>query len=303
MTNEIFDVNFEEANLKKEIKSTEIPEQQYKISQDQLYDMLTSRELSWQAIILDLINTEQLDPMNVDLVLLTRKYIEKIRSMEELGEMNFFISSKVLYAASLLLRIKSASLRNNLQSIDEILFDRKPKIRPEDLEIKKLVEWNDDDLPLIMPRTPLPRSRKVTLVELMSALDTAMKTEQRRIKKHISWKRAQTDIDFAVFPKERKGLNLKEKLVELYDSVKNFFFKRKDNSQKLTFSMISGESKEEKIHTFIPLLHLDTQEKIWLEQPKNFDEIEIMLQEQYNELKKIREMEEKSLEELNEKYK
>src|SRR3989339_1480491 len=249
MTNEIFDVNFEEANLKKEIKSTEIPEQQYKISQDQLYDMLTSRELSWQAIILDLINTEQLDPMNIDLVLLTRKYIEKIRSMEELGEMNFFISSKVLYAASLLLRIKSASLRNNLQSIDEILFDRKPKMRPEDLEIKKLVEWNDDDLPLIMPRTPLPRSRKVTLVELMSALDTAMKTEQRRIKKHISCKRAQTDIDFAVFPKERKGLNLKEKLVELYDSVKNFFFKRKDNSQKLTFSMISGESKEEKIHT------------------------------------------------------
>lgn len=302
MASELFDINFETVDLKK-TKLNENPVQQYKINQDQLYDLLTSRELSWQSIILELINTEQLDPMDVNLVLLTRKYIEKIQSMEELGEMNFFISSKVLYAASLLLRIKSAYLRNNLQSIDEILFDKKPKTKPEDLEIKKLVEWDEDDLPLIMPRTPLPRSRKVTLVELMSALDHAMNTEQRRIKKHISWKRAQTDIDYAVFPKERKGLNLKEKLKEIYDSVKSFFFKRTDNSQRLTFSMISGESKEEKIHTFIPLLHLDNQEKIWLEQPSNFDEIEIMLQEQYNELKKIRELEEKSLEELSQKYK
>lgn len=296
---EIFDLNFDEG-INKDKGSSNIN----KISQDQLYDILTSRELSWQAIILDLINTEQLDPMDVNLVLLTRKYIEKIQSLEELGEMNFFISSKVLYAASLLLRIKSAYLHDNLKSIDDILFDKKQKTKPEDLAIKKLVEWDDDDLPLIMPRTPLPRSRKVTLNELMSALNHAMETEQRRIKKHISWKRAQTDIDFAVFPSENKKLNLKDKLKDIYNSIKQFFFKKKENNadeEKLYFSMLSGQTKEEKISNFIPLLHLDHQEKVWLTQEKAFDEIEIMLQERHNELKKIRELEEKSLEELNKK--
>ena len=35
------------------------PEQ---IDQEQFYDMLTSKQVSWQAVIYELIQTEQLDP-------------------------------------------------------------------------------------------------------------------------------------------------------------------------------------------------------------------------------------------------
>ncbi len=287
---EIFDINFEEVDGKKKLRNENIS----KISQEQLYDLLTSKELSWQAIIYDLIKTEQLDPLNINLSLLAKRYLEKIKELEELGEMGFFISSKVLYAAALLLRIKSHCLRNTLQGIDEILFNRKEKIR-EDIKVENLVQWEEEDLPLIIPKTPLLRQKRVTLVELMSALERAMTTEQRRIKKEISWRRIQTEIDYVVFPKERKNFDLRQKLKEMYVAIKSFFIKRKDNKEKLTFSMIAGNNKDEKIFTLIPLLHLDSQEKIWLEQEKSFGEIEIFLQEHYLELKKIKELEEQKL--------
>src|SRR3989338_6616165 len=77
-----------------------------KISQEQIHDLLFSEKLSWQAIIYDLINTEQLDPWDIDLVVLTSKYLEKIRVFEEA---NFFISSKVLFFQGICL-LKQLSL-------------------------------------------------------------------------------------------------------------------------------------------------------------------------------------------------
>ena len=49
-----------------------------KMSNQQVYDVITSRKPDWQQIIYDLISSEQLDPWDIDLVLLTRKYFEKI---------------------------------------------------------------------------------------------------------------------------------------------------------------------------------------------------------------------------------
>ena len=85
-----------------------------KVSQEQLYDLLLSRELSWQEIIYDLIASEQLDPWDIDLTFLASRYLDKIRQLEEAS---FFISSKVLLAASILLRIKSELLLRAIQAL------------------------------------------------------------------------------------------------------------------------------------------------------------------------------------------
>ncbi len=77
------------------------------VNQEQVHDLLFNREIGWQEIIYDLINTEQLDPWDVDIVVLTNEYLKRIQQLEE---MDFFISSKVLLAAALLLRIKSEIL-------------------------------------------------------------------------------------------------------------------------------------------------------------------------------------------------
>ena len=94
-----------------------------KNKQDQFHSYVFSEEMTWQEIIYDLINSEQLDPWDVNITILTDRYMIKI---QELEETDFFISSKVLLAAALLLRIKSEILLNHyIPSLDDILFGRK----------------------------------------------------------------------------------------------------------------------------------------------------------------------------------
>ena len=91
--------------------------------QEQIHDLLFNKEVSWQNILYDLINTEQLIPWDIDISLLANKYLEKIQKLEE---QSFFISSKVLLAAALLLRIKSEILLNEyIKSIDDIHYGKK----------------------------------------------------------------------------------------------------------------------------------------------------------------------------------
>ena len=104
-------MNFEEF-LPEEVRENELTEKEVieeieKINQNQVYDIITSRKPDWQSIIYEMVHNNQLDPWDLDLVTLTKKYFEKIEEIEE-----FYISSKVLLAASLLLRIKSELLLN-----------------------------------------------------------------------------------------------------------------------------------------------------------------------------------------------
>ena len=239
-------------------------EKSERIGQEQLYDMLLSKELSWQEIIYDLIASEQLDPWDIDLALMASSYLLKIRELEEA---NFFISSKVLLAASILLRIKSEMLlRRYMRSIDEILFGKSAEQKPSERIIF------DEELPELLPKTPLPRLKKVSLQELMQALDRAIVTEQRRIRKEISQKQAMRNVEI-VLPKFR--INIRDKIREIYGRIKEFF--KKEPQQKLTFSILAGSGKNERIATFVPLLYLDSQSKILLEQEHCFDEIYIWL--------------------------
>lgn len=235
-----------------------------KISQDHVHDMLFSEELGWQAILFDLINTEQLDPWDIDLILLSNKYLEKIKELEEA---NFFVSSKVLLATSLLLRIKSEILLNkHIKTIDEILFGKE-----EEKKYKfERIELEEGEIPMIVPKTPLPRFRQVTLQELMSALNKAMETETRRIKRELTEKHALRQIDI-VLPKKR--INIRDKIREINQKLK-VIFKSKD---KISFSEIAGKKRDQRIATFVPLLHLDNQKKVWLEQHGHFEEIWIFL--------------------------
>jgi len=239
-----------------------------KISQEQFYDMLTGNEMSWQDLINELIHTEQLDPWDIDLVVLTQKYLERISHIEEA---NFFVSSKVLLAASILLKIKSDILLNNyIKSLDEILFGKKEQ-SPYLLE---RIEINEDELPLILPRSPMQRQRKVTLQELLQALDTAIKTEDRKIRRELANKQVSRDLAF-IMP--RVKINIGEKIKEIYGKVITFFKNLGKPHARMPFSALAGETREERIATFVPLLHLDHQEKLSLEQEKHFDEIYISL--------------------------
>ncbi len=268
-----------------------------KIGQNQFYDIITSRKPDWQAIIYDLIHTEQLDPWDIDLVVLTEKYFEKILELEkEIDEneaVDFYASSKVLLAASLLLRIKSEFLLNrHIKSIDEVLFGRK-----EDKKyVMERIEIDEEDLPILIPKTPLPRARRVTLSELMGALNKAINTESRRIKREVAVKRAEklSEVDF---PKFRR-IDLKDRIKHFYarvlTSIKNKAVEPKKHLNKICYSDLIGKEREEKLASFLPLLHLSNTQKLWLEQENHLQEIWVYLYSYFSKNK------DKFLEELEE---
>lgn len=239
-----------------------------RVGQEQIHELLFDDRLSWQAIIYDLINSEQLDPWDIDLSILSQKYLDKIKFLEEA---NFFVSSKVLLAASLLLRLKSEILLNrDLPSLDDVLYGKKE----EKIYSQERIEL-DEDIPDLVPRTPLPRFKKVTLQELIQALSHAISTETRRIKRVLVLKQHELE---AHLPIPKRLFNLQDKISSLYSKLKKLFNNSED---RVAFSSLSEATPEDRLVTFVSLLHLDNQQKVWLEQDGHFEEIWVLLKEIY----------------------
>lgn len=262
----------------KENETEELVEKVERISPNQFYDVISGRNPDWQVMIFELINSEQLDPWDINIIILTKKYFEKI---EEMQDADFYISSKILLAAALLLRIKSEFLLNrHIKSIDEILFGKKE----ENKYVVERIEINEDELPLLIPKTPLSRLKKVTLPELLTALDKAINTESRRIRKEVEVVRAKklSEIDFPTF----RRIDLKDRIKHFYAKILTFLKKKavdnEKNMNKIGYSNMVGKDKEEKISCFLPLLHLSNTQKLWLEQEKHLDEIYIYLYEYFD---------------------
>ena len=239
--------------------------------EEKLFQMLVEEnEISWKAIIYDLIKKENMDPWNVDVSLLAHKYIERLKKYKE---MDLKIGGTVLLASTLLLKIKSKRLvGEDLNEFDRLLasgdVDEDQFYDELEQELRKGELIGMDEKYEIIPRTPQPRKRKVSVYDLVKALEQALEVKKRRVfnqmREHpdITIPEAKFDITKAV-----KGL---------FDKIKFFFFKNKEN--KLTFSqLVPSEKKQDKVFTFIPLLHLDNQQKIHLDQKEHFKDIDISL--------------------------
>ena len=238
------------------------------VKQEQLHELLFNKEVGWQNILYDLINTEQLDPWDIDITLLANKYLEKIQKLEE---QSFFISSKVLLAAALLLRIKSEILLNEyIKSIDEILFGRKGE---SSIKIQDKIEF-EDEIPELIPKSPVPRFKKVTLRDLLESLNKAIITENRRIKRKIIEKSVVREGALDI---TKKRFNIKNRIKEIYEKL----LEHLENKDKIQFEKIVGKNREEKIIAFNTLLHLENKNKIWIHQDEHFGDIHIWLKKTY----------------------
>ncbi|MFH1210360.1 MAG: segregation/condensation protein A [archaeon] len=233
--------------------------------QDRLFQMLIQEdEITWQTIIYDLIRTEQMDPWDIDISLLTQKYIETVNKLQE---MNFFISGKVLLASAILLKIKSHKLmEEDIAGFDSYLFNT----GEEELSLGDLEEVHrlgKDELPKLTIKTPQTRKRKVSIQDLMNALQKALEVNQRRVVRKMREERGYTMPQIP----ERK-VEVSKLIKDIYDKIMGFFQQR----EPVTFTrLVPSDRKEDKILTLLPLLHLDTQGKINLVQKEHFGEIEI----------------------------
>jgi len=236
------------------------------VGQEEVHNLLFNREIGWKEIIYDLINTEQLDPWNIDISILSQGFLDKIQKYEET---DFFISSKVLLAAALILRIKSEMILSRyMKSIDDILFGEK-EMKKNILERIEL----DEEIPELVLRSPIPRFRKVTLNELIESLNKAIMTENRRIKKVMVDNNALREAGISL-PKKR--YNIKNKLLNLHGKILDYFEKNETHN-KVSYTQIVGVEREERALAFFPILQLENNGKLWLEQETHFEEIHIWL--------------------------
>ena len=241
---------------------------------EQIFEMLFDKdEITWQSLIQELVKTEQMSPWDVDISLLTQKYIETIKKLKEL---DFRLSGKVLLAAAILLKIKSNKLvGEDIEYLDRLISDQEDD---DLLSFEEALEpRSEENIPKnLIPRTPMPRKRKVSIYDLMNALEKALEVKRRRVLKSIP------PMNVHIPEKKR---DISAIIKDIYQKIKIFFWEHK--KARLTFSqLVPSESKADKIYTFMPLLHLTNQRKIDLFQQKHFGEIDIILRQTEEEVNK-----------------
>ncbi len=236
--------------------------------QQQIFDLLLKEEeVSWKTIIYDLVKSQQMDPWDIDITLLTQKYIEVIKEMKE---HDLRISGKVLLAAAVLLKIKSTHLvENDISKLDALISQSQGL---DDVEEELSGELGEGGRKIqekytLIPRNPQPRNRKVSIHDLIDALQRAMATKKKILAK----------IKPVRFHLPLKKTDIMDVIRDIYHKIE--YYTHKDGTITITFNRLlpPHAGREEKVYTFIPLLHLENQEKVELAQEKPFEEIQVSL--------------------------
>jgi segregation and condensation protein A len=225
------------------------------MEEEKLYTiMISPTELTWEGLIRDIVNRENLDPWNIDILILTNKFVDAIK---EIKKMDMKLSGKFLLAAAILLKMKADFLI--------------PRLVPEIEEASKetdmsIFEHADAELE---PHIPLPKQRKVTLDELIKSLRSALIVKERRTVRY----------------KEREiRMNIKLKKIDIGERIKTMFEKISIFFQSITeikFSqLIPSKIRDDVIWTFTPLIHLAHQRRIKLRQDEDFGEIYVTRQQE-----------------------
>ncbi len=237
-----------------------------KATHDRILDIVVQKdEVTWQSMIYELVKHENMNPWDVDVTLLAKRYIQMLKKFKQL---DFRISGKVVLAAAILLKIKSQRLlSDDIGELDRLMNPEEMSEQEFYDDLESASREGSGEIPALIPRTPQPRKRKVSIYDLMIALQKALEVRDRRILRSIPSVR----IDVP-----QRKIDITKLIAQVYEKVTSHF---SSTSEKLTFSKLTQEaSREAKIHDFMSLLHLANfdNRKIDLVQGENFGEIEIV---------------------------
>jgi len=236
-------------------------------------------DVRWQSIIYELIRSGKVDPWDVDISKFTKEYTDMLGKFKQ---MNFRVSGKVVLAAAILLKLKT----NHLGLDDFIVLTEEPE---EDLALNDEEYMDQDEEKLVKlaqhikqtkkksyklePKLVGPRRRKVTVFELVDALKKALEVDERR-----TTRKGRIEISQ---PKKEYKVNKVDILGKIKELHKRIIAKVKGTKNMVAFNDLVNkpEDKKDVIWTFIPLLHLANDEKVWLHQEEPFKDIKVELLE------------------------
>ncbi len=218
------------------------------MQEEKLYKTMLSKEFTWEGLIRDIVRNENLNPWDINILILTKKYMDALKKLKEL---DIRISGKFLLAAAILLKMKS-----------DYLFEDETK---DEEENKKEIEriFVDKNYELV-PHVPQPKKRKVTIEELISSLQKALVVSEKKKFRH-----KQREISIKL---KLKKVDLSEKIAVLFNRIVDFL--KKFKTEEMSFSkLVPSKQREDIIWTFVPLIHLANKGKVSIRQEKEFGEI------------------------------
>ena len=180
------------------------------------------------------------------------------------------MSGKVILASALLLRLKSDKfLLEEMTSFESKLFPPQEELFEEENYTSGKKRITLEEHPRLTIKTPQARKKKVTIADLMGALEKALDVNERKIQRKARWDEIPEHL---VIP--AKPVDISELIEIILTQIKLFFTKK----NTLTFSeLVPSEEKKDKLNTFVPLLYLSNRNQIDLEQQEPFGEIYIQL--------------------------
>ncbi len=211
----------------------------------------------WKEILIDVVKNQNLDPWDIDLSLISQKYLERVK---ELKTLNLRVSANVVLASSILLRYKSDSW---VLTQEEAAI---PIMIPDEIYSEPVVPQLESVL-----RTT---TRKVSLEELIAAVEDIMEKEKKKAEKQR--RVLERIIPDSLIEMAQSSEDFEKKLKESLEEIK----KNMDEENLVLFSdLIEEKTSDDVINHLIPVLHLANDGKIAVWQEKAFGEIFIHLLE------------------------
>jgi segregation and condensation protein A len=231
------------------------------MEEQNLLEMIIKEE-SWEELIYNIVSYEGMDPWDVDIIKLADSFLKYIEGVKTL---DFRIPAKVVLVAAILLKLKSEVL-SPLKAEEMEYFPASGLTVDEFQQIR-------EELSKLSLKPPIERhvKRKVTLDELIDALNKAMKVEEKKeTVKRVLGKRIKAEIG------EEEDIEVR--INELMSEIDGLLSKLK--SEKVEFSKIVEKwERDEIVRHFMPLLYLSSRGKVETEQEEFFKEILISKRE------------------------
>ncbi|MDE1873825.1 MAG: segregation/condensation protein A [Candidatus Micrarchaeota archaeon] len=206
---------------------------------------------TWKDILVELVKSNELNPWDIDLVAIVEGYIGVVKHMKVL---DLRVPANIILAAAILLKLKSDMLE---------LEEKEERVAAEEEMLPPYVPA--DGLSI---RLRLPHKSRVSLNELITALEEAMKL------KELKEAQASAPISKPI-PVIFNHADVEADAERVLKLVK----KNLDGSNAVTYSILCETAKSDAplLEVFIPLLFLTTKNKVLLLQETFFGEIIVSL--------------------------
>lgn len=246
----VAEVEESEANTDGEIISEDaedVVERDY--SKMDLVDLID--QPAWKTILLDLVETEKMNPWDIDVIVLSEKYLKKINELE--GN-NLRVPANAILACAILVKTKSKYLK--LSSLEE-----------EEEKVELTQEQKDMMLATIpdLMSGRMSREGRITLDELVMSIEDII--QRTNPKKNSSRVIPRIEINF-------DATSIEEKLDDVFELIK-----AKVDSQGIVLfkDLIESNDVDAIVDVFLPVLFLMNQGKLIAYQNEFFGEIFVQL--------------------------